>query len=133
MRTLVDNAPLDASARPVPVIGVALLLWACDPAEPHCLATPFFHAAAAAAMDMPVEIYFSARSVLLLQPGIAETLHASPLHPKTVLDAMREAVDHGAVLLACTDALHAHGLSAEHLIPECTRRGGNADCELPRR
>ncbi len=124
MRSLVEDVPLDPFARPVPVIGVALLLWACDPAEPQRLATPFFHAAAAAAMDMPVEIYFSARSVLLLQPGIAGTLHASPSHAKTVLDAMREAVAHGAVLLACTDALHAHGLSAKHLIPECTRRGG---------
>lgn len=131
MKSLAEDPRLDPSPLPVPlpatgspVIGVALLLWACDPAEPRRLATPFFHAAAAAAMDMPVEIYFTASSVLLLQPGIAETLHASPLHPKTVLDAMREAVDHGAHLLACTDALHAHGMSAKQLIPECTRRGG---------
>lgn len=104
--------------------GVALLLWACEPEAPHRLVTPFFHAAAAAAMDLPVEIYFTARSVLLLQAGVAETLRASPHHDKTVRDAMREAVGHGAVLLACTDALQAHGLRADALIPECTRRGG---------
>ena len=34
--------------------GVAILLWAADPAQPERLATPFFHAAAAAAMDVPV-------------------------------------------------------------------------------
>lgn len=104
--------------------GIAILLWACEPEAPHRLATPFFHAAAAAAMDTPVEIYFTAASVRLLQPGVAETLRASLHHPKTVLDAMREAVAHGARLLACTDALHAHGLDPQGLIPECSGRGG---------
>jgi uncharacterized protein len=110
---------------PAPAVeGIAILLWACEPEAPHRLVTPFFHAAAAAAMDMPVELYFSARSVLLLQPGVADALRASPHHPKTVGDALREAVSHGAVLLACTDALHANGLTHDGLIPECTRRGG---------
>ncbi len=107
-----------------PADGIAILLWAAEPEAPHRLATPFFHAAAAAAMDMPVEIYFTARSVRLLVPGVAEHLRASEHHAKTVLDAMREAVTHGAVLLACTDALHAHGVDPLKLIPECRRRGG---------
>lgn len=106
------------------VTGIAILLWATEPEAPHRLATPFFHAAAAAAMDMTVEIYFSARSVRLLQPGVAEQLRASPYHAKTVLDAMREAVAHGAVLYACTDALHANGVSRDKLIPECSGHGG---------
>jgi len=104
-------------------VGLAILLWASEPEAPHRLATPFFHAAAAAAMDMPVELYFTARSVLLLQPGVAAKLRASG-HPKTVYDAMQEAASHGAVFYACTDALQAHGLDAATLIPECTRRGG---------
>ncbi len=107
-----------------PVAGIAILLWATEPDTPHRLATPFFHAAAAAAMDLPVEIYFTARSVHLLVPGVAERLHASPSHPKSVLDAMREAVAHGALLLACSDALQANGLAAQALIPECAGRGG---------
>ena len=74
-------------------------------------------------MDLPVEVYFTARSVRLLAPGVAETLRASE-HPKTVLAAMREAVDHGALFLACTDALIANGLSQTQLIPECVGRGG---------
>lgn len=106
------------------VTGIAILLWATEPEAPHRLATPFFHAAAAAAMDMTVEIYFSARSVRLLQPGVAEQLRASPYHAKSVLDAMREAVSHGAVLYACTDALHANGLSRDKLIAECRGHGG---------
>lgn len=107
-----------------PVAGIAILLWASEPAAPHRLATPFFHAAAAAAMDMPVEIYFTARSVQLLVPGVAARLRASERFDKTVFDAMREAVSHGARLLACTDALHAHGIDPTQLIPECSGHGG---------
>jgi uncharacterized protein len=103
--------------------GLAILLWASEPEAPHRLATPFFHAAAAAALDLPVEVYFTARSVLLLQPGVAQALRAAA-HPKTIYDAMREAVTHGAVFYACTDALQAQGLAATALIPECTRQGG---------
>lgn len=106
------------------VDGVALLLWAAEPEAPHRLATPFFHAAAAAAMDVPVEIYFTARSVHLLVPGVADSLRASALADKTIAQAMAEAVAHGAVLLACTDALAAQGLAGRELIAACTRRGG---------
>ena len=104
--------------------GIAILLWSADPAQPEKLATPFFHAAAAAAMDVPVEIYFTAASVRLLVPGVATALRASARVDKTIGDNIREAVEHGAVLLACSDALHAQGIDPAHLIPQCTRRGG---------
>ncbi|AOS79717.1 hypothetical protein Q5W_12440 [Hydrogenophaga sp. PBC] len=104
--------------------GIAILLWAAEPEAPHRLVTPFFHAAAAAAMDTPVEIYFTARSVHLLVPGVADGLRASPHHDKTVGQALREAGEHGARLVACTDALHAQGIDPDHLIPECTGLGG---------
>jgi predicted peroxiredoxin len=104
--------------------GIAILLWASEPEAPHRLVTPFFHAAAAAAMDTPVEIYFTARSVHLLVPGVADGLRASAHHDKTVGQALREAVAQGAKLFACTDALHAQGVNADQLIPECTARGG---------
>jgi uncharacterized protein len=107
-----------------PVDGIAMLLWAADPAAPQRLATPFFQAAAAGAMDIPVEVYFTAASVHLLVPGVAEGLRASALHPKTVLEAMREAVAHGALFYACTDALNAQGLANVPLIAECRGHGG---------
>lgn len=107
-----------------PAEGVAILLWAADPDAPHRLATPFFHAAAAAALELPVEVYFTARSVRLLVPGVAQSLRASGRHPKTLLDAMREAVALGARLYACTDALHAEGIDPAGLIPECAGHGG---------
>lgn len=107
-----------------PADGIAILLWACEPESPQRLATPFFHAAAAGAMEMPVEMYFTARSVHLLVPGVAERLRASERFDKTILDAMREAVSFGAKLYACTDAMHAQGLDPKHLIAECAGHGG---------
>ena len=104
--------------------GVAILLWATDPSAPERLATPFLHAAAAAAMDAPVEIYFTAASVQLLAPGVAAALRASPRIDKTVLAHMQDAAGHGARFFACTDALVAQGLDGVTLIPEYTGRGG---------
>ena len=104
--------------------GVALLLWATDPERPALLATPFVHAAAAAALELPVEMYFSARSVHLLVPGVAERLRASEHHERNILQVMQQAVAHGAKLFACSDALHAQGLQLAQLIPECAGHGG---------
>lgn len=103
--------------------GIALLLWAADPACPERLATPLFHAAAAAAMDVPVEIYFTAASVHLLVPAVAAQLRASPRVDKTIADNLREAVEHGARLLACSDALVAQGIGPQDLMPGCGRGG----------
>jgi hypothetical protein len=107
-----------------PAAGLALLLWAADPDDPQRLATPFFHAAAAAAMEVPVEIYFAARSVHLLVPGVAAALRASARFDKTILDAMQEAHGQGARFYACTDALRAQGLGERALIAECAGHGG---------
>lgn len=105
------------------VAGVAILLWAADASVPERLATPFFHAAAAAAMDVPVEIYFSAASVRLLVPGVAAGLRASPRVDKTIADNLREATALGAQLFACSDALHAQGIEAAQLMPGVQRGG----------
>lgn len=104
--------------------GLAILLWAADPADPVRLATPFAHAAAAAALELQVEVYFSARSVLLLRTGVAEGLRASDRFDKTIADWMHDALDHGARFLACTDALAAHGLTQADLIPAARQHGG---------
>ena len=104
--------------------GVAILLWAADPADPARLATPFFHAAAAAALELPVEVYFTARSVHLLLPGVAAGLRASLLVDRSIDDAMQAALDQGARFLACTDALQAQGLAGRPLVAGCSGHGG---------
>jgi predicted peroxiredoxin len=103
--------------------GVAILLWAADPSQPQRLATPLFHAAAAAAMDVPVELYFSAASVQLLVPAVAAGLRASAQADKTIADNLREAVELGARLFVCSDALQAQGVDAATLMPGCQRGG----------
>jgi predicted peroxiredoxin len=104
--------------------GLALLLWAADPDQPERLATPFFHAAAAAALEVPVEIYFSARSVQLLRPGVAEGLRAAPGADKTILQHMQAAHAHGARFFVCSEALAAQGLRGQPLIAQCSGHGG---------
>lgn len=96
---------------------LALLLWSLDPLDPVRLATPFFHASAAAAMDAEVELYFAARSVLLLQPGVADTLYASDDRRKSIAAYMSEAASFGVRFFACGDALAAQGLSLDALLP----------------
>lgn len=103
--------------------GVAILLWAADPRTPERLATPLFHAAAGAAMDVPVELYFTAASVRLLVPSVAASLRASTHVDKTIADNLREAVEMGARLFACSDALAAQGVDPADLMPGCARGG----------
>jgi predicted peroxiredoxin len=104
--------------------GLAILLWAADPEAPARLATPFAHASAAAAMEMPVEVYFSARAVLLLKPGVAEGLRASAYVDKTIAAWMQDALGHGARFFACSDALAAQGLTMAELMPAARQHGG---------
>lgn len=104
--------------------GLALMLWAADARAPERLAVPFVQAAVAAAMELQVEIYFTAASVELLVPGTAQALRTGPLSVKTIQDEMCAAVAQGAVLLACSEALAARGLETAPLISECSGRGG---------
>lgn len=103
---------------------VAILLWAADPDQPQLCATPFFHAAAAAAMDAEVEIYFTSRSVKLLAKGVADALLTGPLQRETVYAFMQRAAEHGAKFYACSHAMQEYAVAAEDFIPEVTGIAG---------
>jgi len=103
---------------------LAILLWATNPESPHLCATPFVHAAAAAAMDVEVEVHFSSGSVLLLVPGRAAELHVADDRRVSVYDRMREASRLGARFFACGDALEAYRLDRTQLIPELSGAAG---------
>lgn len=109
---------------------LAILVWAADPSVPHLCATPFYFAAAAAAMDAEVEMYFTARSVQLLVRGVAEGLYAdgAPDAPgrRSVADFLREAHGFGTRLYACPTAMQAHGVSADALREEVQGQAGAA-------
>ena len=104
----------EAPARPADKL--AILVWAADPGRPELCATPFYFAAAAAAMDVEVEMYFTARSVELLRRGVAEALLAAAGSGKSVADFRREALAFGAKMFACPTALASHGIDAAELI-----------------
>jgi predicted peroxiredoxin len=105
---------------------LAILLWAANPDRPHLCATPFVHAAAAAAMDVEVEMYFTSRSISLLAPGVADGLYAGPTQRQSVYAFMQEAARHGAKFFACSMAMFEYGLSEEKMIPEVTGIAGAA-------
>ena len=105
---------------------LAVLLWATGPDLPYLCATPFFHAAAAAAMDAEVEIHFSSKSVLLLVRGVAAGLYAGSEPEKSIYDHMRHAYGHGVRFFACTDAVEAHGVDRSNLVPELNGFAGAA-------
>ncbi len=103
---------------------LAILLWATGPDSAHLCATPFVHAAAAAAMDAQVEVHFASRSVLLLVPGRASALFAGDDRRTSVYDRMREAHGFGARFLVCSDALAACSLQGVTLVPEADAHAG---------
>ena len=105
---------------------LAVLVWAAHPEQPHFCATPFFHAAAAAAMDIEVEIYFTNHAVRLLQRGVASALPSGPRERETVYTFMLQAAAHGAKFFACNHALEEHSLEMKDLIPEVSGIGGAA-------
>ena len=105
---------------------LAIMLWAAAPDAPHLCATPFFHAAAAAAMDIEVEVHFSSKSVLLLVDGVAAKLFAGENREVSIYQHMQQAARFGAKLYACSDALANQGLERTALIPELSGIAGAA-------
>jgi predicted peroxiredoxin len=106
--------------------GLAILLWAANPDQPHLCATPFLSAAAAAAMDAQVEVYFTSISVRLLTKGVAESLYTGPQQRKPVYEFMRQAAEHGAKFFACSHAMGELGIAREEMIAETSGIAGAA-------
>ncbi len=96
--------------------GLAILLWAANPRSPHLCSAPFFHSAAAAAMDAEVEMYFSSDAVELLKKGVADALPAGPQARETVASFMAHALQHGVKFFACPQAMQERGLQPTDLI-----------------
>jgi predicted peroxiredoxin len=105
---------------------LAVLLWAASPERPELCATPFFHASAAAAMDIEVEMFFTSRSVRLLVQGVADRLYPGEGKERSVGEYLREAHAHGAKFFACSQAMAAHGAAERTLIPEVAGQAGAA-------
>lgn len=95
---------------------------------PERSATPFYLAAAAAAMDADVGIYFTMNGPTLLQKGVPESLivprkggGGAPL--RRFID---QALDLGVKLYVCQPSLDLHGLTVDQLIDGVEMIGGAA-------
>lgn len=97
---------------------LAILLWAATPTQPALCATPFVHAAAAAALDCEVEIHFAGPTVQLLVAGVAEGLKPWPGVDVSIYQMMRQATNLGVSLRACAMAMGALVARDDALIPE---------------
>ena len=103
-----------------------IVLVNTDPRNGEELGAPFYHAAVAAAMDYEVDVVCAATAGKLMIKGVAETLHVKPGHPRTVLDWIREAHEHGARFWACPANLDLLEVGEADLISECSGLMGAA-------
>lgn len=97
---------------------LAILLWSATVERPQLCATPFVHAAAAAAFDCEVEIHFAGPAVRLLVTGVADGLRPWPGTETSIYQMMRQATNLGVSLRACAMAMGALVAKDEALIPE---------------
>jgi hypothetical protein len=95
---------------------------------PERSATPFYLAAAGAAMDAEVGIYFTMNGPTLLQKGVPEKL----IVPKKggggreLMYFIKQAQDIGVKLYVCQPSLDLHGLTMADIIDGVEMIGGAA-------
>ncbi len=99
---------------------LAVLLWGATIDRPQLCATPFVHAAAAAAFDCEVEIHFAGPTVRLLVSQVAAALRPWPDSEISIYHMMRQAANLDVRFLACAMAMNALVSADEKLIPEYT-------------
>lgn len=99
---------------------LAILLWSATPERAQLCATPFVHAAAAAAFDCEVEIHFAGSTVRLLVAGVADALRPWPGVDTSIYQMMRQAANLDVSFNACAMAMGALVGKDETLIPEYT-------------
>lgn len=102
---------------------LAILLWSATADRPELCATPFVHAAAAAAFDCEVEIHFAGPTVRLLVAGVADSLRPWPGVTTSIYDLMRQATGANVSFRACAMAMTSQVGIHELLVPEY---GGNS-------
>ncbi|MCX8159578.1 MAG: DsrE family protein [Candidatus Saccharicenans sp.] len=100
-----------------------LIIMTSGPDTPRRCATPFFFATLATAMDYEVTMFFTIDGTLLLKKGLADTVFPKE-GGKSVGEFLREAIESGVKMTACTASLELHGLTPEDLIPEVRMVGG---------
>jgi predicted peroxiredoxin len=104
---------------------LVIVMWSCGPGRAELAAAPFVYALAARALEVEVEMHFTASSVRWLLAGVADTAFTDSRQTKTVLDFIREAKAAGVGLYACAMAL-AEQRRGEALLDEVDGIAGAA-------
>jgi predicted peroxiredoxin len=100
-----------------------LIIMTSGPDTPRRCATPFFFASLAVAMEYEVTMFFTIDGTLLLKKGLADTIYPKA-GGKAVGDFLRDALDAGVKMLACTASTELHDLQPSDLIDEVKMVGG---------
>jgi uncharacterized protein len=101
---------------------LVIVMWSCGPQRPQLAAAPFVYALAARALEVQVEMHFTADTVRWLLTGVADEAFTDQARSKTVAQFITEAQAAGVTLFACAMALHEHRRS-EALLPGVTIAG----------
>ncbi len=93
---------------------------------PERCATPFFLAAAAAAMDAEVSIYFTMRGPELLKKEVGDQIGPKGEQGERLSYFIEQALDCGVELLICQPSLDLNDLTLDDLIEPVRMIGGAA-------
>ena len=93
---------------------------------PERCATPFFLAAAAAAMDAEVSIYFTMRGPELLKKEVGDRIGPKGEQGERLSYFIEQALDCGVELLICQPSLDLNDLTLADLIEPVRMIGGAA-------
>jgi hypothetical protein len=104
---------------------LVIVMWSADPSAPDRAAAPFVYALAARALEIDVEMHFTAGAVRWLFEGVAADAYTDQGRTKTVRDFIGDASAAGVRFYACAMAL-AERRRGEALIPEMTGIAGAA-------
>ncbi|MFQ5341929.1 MAG: DsrE family protein [Anaerolineae bacterium] len=94
--------------------------------SPERCATPFYLAAAAAAMDNEVGIYFTMNGPTLLRNGVADSIGPKGERGAKLRRFIDTALDVGVRLYVCQPSLDLHDLSMGDMIEGVEMIGGAA-------
>lgn len=97
---------------------------------PERCATPFFLAAAAAAMDADVYIYFTMRGPELLKKEVGDQIGPKGDQGERLNYFIEQALDCGVELLICQPSLDLNDLTLDDLIDDVRMIGGAAFNDL---
>lgn len=94
--------------------------------SPERCATPFFLAAAAAAMENEVGIYFTMNGPTLLRKGVAEKMGPKGDRGSPLSFFIEQALDVGVKLYVCQPSLDLHDLTMDDIVEGVKMIGGAA-------